>query len=299
MKPIGETIMIQSHVVDLDSVQIHYTEAPGPGPALVILHGITGALDTFAPLIPTLAQQAHVYALDLRGHNLSGRTPGAYQIADYARDVAAFVQRVVGQPAVVAGHSLGGVIAVWLAAHEPDWVRGLFLADPPLYITQPPRFQQTMFYGFFLFLRDALRQHHANGGTLEQMIGFVSQMPVNDSQTMLEVAGADAVRLRAIELQRMDPTVLDPAIDGVILGGREPDALLTQIRCPIHLLAAQITLGGAMDAQDVERFAAHAPHATFAVLEDVGHGIHQERPEEFVRSLQQFASAVSAQGVWL
>lgn len=44
------------------------------------------ALDTFAPFIPTLAQQAHVYALDLRGHNLSGRTPGAYQVphATYA-----------------------------------------------------------------------------------------------------------------------------------------------------------------------------------------------------------------------
>lgn len=280
--------MFETHTINLDEVQIHYAEAPGPGPTLVILHGVTGALDTFAPLIPTLAQQAHIYALDLRGHNLSGRTPGAYQVADYARDVAAFLQRVVGQPAVVVGHSLGGVIAVWLAAHEPDWVHGLFLADPPLYITQPPRFQQTMFYGFFLFLRDALRQHHAKGGTLDEMIGFVSQLPANDKQTMLEVAGAEAVRLRAIELQRMDPAVLDPAIDGVILGGQAPDDLLAQIGCPTHLLAAQDEFGGAMDAQDVARFTAHASLAAYAVLEGVGHGIHQERPTEFVQALQQF-----------
>lgn len=286
--------MYPTHTVDLGETQIRYIEAPGPGTPLLLLHGITGALDTFAPLIPTLAQQAHVYALDLRGHNLSGRAPGAYQIADYARDVGAFVQRVVGQPTVVAGHSLGGMVAVWLAVHEPNWVRGLFLEDPPLYITQMPRFPQTPFYGFFLFLRDALRQHHANGGTLEQMIAFVSQMPANDSQTMLEAAGAEAVRLRAIELQRMDPAVLDPAIAGVILGGYEPDDLLAQIRCPTHLLAAQAALGGVMDAQDVARFAAHAPHAAVAVLEDVGHGIHQERPEEFVRSLQQFVGTVAA-----
>jgi pimeloyl-ACP methyl ester carboxylesterase len=78
---------------------IPYAEAPAPAAPLVILHAFTGALDTFAPLIPTLAQQTHIYALDLRGHNLSAHTPGAYQVAEGARDVAAFLQRVVGQPA--------------------------------------------------------------------------------------------------------------------------------------------------------------------------------------------------------
>lgn len=43
--------MIQSQTIDLGEVQIHYAEAPGPGPALVILHGLTGALDTFGPLL--------------------------------------------------------------------------------------------------------------------------------------------------------------------------------------------------------------------------------------------------------
>lgn len=288
--------MIQYHTIDLNEVQIHYAEAVGPGPAVLILHGFTGALDAFAPLIPALAQQAHVYALDLRGHNLSGRTPGAYQVADYARDVAAFLQRVAGQPAVVAGHSLGGVIAIWLAVHEPNWVRGLFLVDPPLYVTQPPRLQQTPFHGFFLFMRASLRQHHAREGTLDEMISFVGQLPANDSQTMLQAAGAEAVRLRAVELQRLDPAVFDLAIDGAVLGGREPDELLAQIRCPIHLLAAQPEFGGVMDAQDVARFTAHAPHATAAVLAGVGHGIHEERPDAFVEALQHFVAGVSVQG---
>jgi pimeloyl-ACP methyl ester carboxylesterase len=233
--------------------------------------------------------------MDLRGHNLSGRTLGAYQVPDYGRDVAAFLQQVVGQPAVVAAHSLGGLVAVWLAATAPDWVRGIFLEDPPLYITQPPRLQQTIFYGFFIFLRDFLRQHHTNGGTLEDMIAFVSQLPANDKQTMREAAGTEAVLARAIELQRMDPLILDPAIDGVLLGAHETDDLLAQVRCPIHLLAGQAELGGAMAAQDVQRFVAHAPACTYAVLEGTGHGIHEERPAEYVRALQQFMAAVSTQ----
>ena len=89
---------------------------------------------------------------------------------------------------------------------------------------------------------------------------------------MLEAAGPEAVRERAIELQRMDPAILDPAIDGVILGRHEPDDLVAQIRCPVHLLAAQYELSGVMDAQDVQRFISHAPHCTHAVLraQDMG-----------------------------
>jgi pimeloyl-ACP methyl ester carboxylesterase len=280
--------MIQSHTVDLDSVQIHYVEAPGPGPALVILHGITGSSMSFAPLLPSLVQQAHVYAVDLRGHNLSGHTSGAYQVANYGRDVAGFLQRVVRRPAVVAGHSLGGVITVWLAVHASEWVQGIFLEDPALYITAAPRLQATLYHGIFMMLRSHLRQHHARNGTLEDLIPFVAQMPVNANQTMLDIVGPEAVRLRTIELHRLDPAIFDPAIDGILLGPYDPDDLVAQVRCPIHLLAAQYELSMVMDAQDVARFVAYAPHCTHTVLDGVGHGIHEERPEVYVETLRQF-----------
>ena len=201
--------MIQSRTVDLDEVQIHYAECPGPGPALVILHGIAGSHASFLPLLPVLAQQAHVYALDLRGHNLSGRTPGAYQAPDYGRDVAAFLQTVVGRPAVLAGHSMGGLIAVWLAARAPDGVRSVFLEDPPLYITQTPRLQETAFYGIFVALRAYLPQHHGRGGTLDDLTAYVGQWPIKGEQTMLEVLGPELVRQQAIELHRLDPVLVD------------------------------------------------------------------------------------------
>lgn len=284
--------MSQTHTIDLDGVRIHYAEAGDAAPPLVIVHGMTGSHASFLPLLPVLAQHAHVYAIDLRGHNLSGRMPGAYQVPDYARDVAAFLRTVVGKPAIVAGHSLGSLVTAWLAASAPDLVQGILLEDPPFYITQPPRLQTTFFYGFFVFLRDALRQHHAHGGTIEEMVTFVGQLPVNDKQTMLEAAGAEMVRLRAIELQRLDPEILDSAIDGVILGKHEPDDLLAQIRCPIHLLAADADFGGAMDAQDVQHFITSAPHCSYAVLKGTGHGIHEERPGDYLRAVQQFMAEI-------
>jgi pimeloyl-ACP methyl ester carboxylesterase len=260
---------------------------------VVIVHGLTGSHASFLPLLPALAQHAHVYALDLRGHNLSGRTPGAYTIPDYGRDVAAFLRTVVGKPAIVAGHSLGSLVTTWLAACNPDLVQGILLEDPPLYITQSPRMETTFFYSFFVFLRDALHQHHARGGTVEELVGFVGQLPANDRQTLLEVAGEEIVQLRAAELHRLDPETLDPAIAGVILGSHEPDALLAQISCPIYLLAGEAEFGGAMDAQDVQRFVANAPHAGHTVLQGAGHGIHEERPTEYLQALQQFVAEVA------
>ena len=283
--------MIQHHTIDLNDVQLQYAEAPGPGSALLFVHGSTGSHTSFLPFMPTLAQHAHVYALDLRGHNLSGRTPDAYQLPDYGRDVAAFLESVIGKPAIVAGHSLGGLIAVWLASQAADWVTSIFLEDPPLYMTQFPRFQETGFYHYFVHLSEFLPQHHARGGTLEAMIEYVSQSPINDKgQSLLELAGIEAVRERALQLHHLDPATLTPLVAGVLLGAHKPDDLLAQVRCPVRLLAGQREAGGAMDAQDVARAVAQLLTCEHTVFPGVGHMIHQERADEYVGALVQFIS---------
>src|SRR5437879_6888019 len=57
-----------------------------------------------------LADDWHVYAPDFRGHGKSGRVPGAYKLADYVRDTAAFLAGVLGEPAVenLLWHRLAG-----------------------------------------------------------------------------------------------------------------------------------------------------------------------------------------------
>lgn len=280
--------MIQQHTVDLNGIRIHYAEAVGQGPSLVFLHGTSGSHTSFRPFMLTLAEWAHVYALDLRGHGLSGRAGAAYCLSDYGRDVAAFLQTVVGEPAFVAGHSMGGVVAVWLAGETADFVRGLFLEDPPLYLTQLERFQGTGFYQYFVALRQHLPQHHAQGGTLEELVDYVAHSPVNETQTMLEVAGMEAVRERALQLHQLDPAIFDAAIEGRLLEDYEPDGLLARVCCPVHLLAGERPFGGAMDADDVARALSQLPQATHTIFAEVGHMFHQERAEAYLHALQRF-----------
>lgn len=284
--------MFPSNTTTLNGVQIHYIETGQAEPALVILHGITGSHTSFLHLIPALAQQAHVYALDLRGHFQSSHVPGTYQLADYGRDVVAFLQSVVQQPVILAGHSLGGMVALWAAAHAPEWVLGVFLEEPSLFIFEPPRLQGSRFYSLFTVLRQQLRQYHDSGGALEYMVAVLGQFPANAEQTMLEAVGPEQVHQQAMELHQMDPTVLDHAIDGLILGSEDPDTILRQVRCPAALLAGQVEFGGALSAGDVQRFRLGLASCSATVIEGAGHLIHREQPAAYLHALQRFVDEV-------
>ena len=67
-------------------------------------------------------------AVDLRGHGASSR-PGAYSVALMAADVASLLDAVGGAAVDLVGHSLGGLVALRVAAGRPDRVRRLVLED--------------------------------------------------------------------------------------------------------------------------------------------------------------------------
>src|SRR3954470_4953031 len=121
-----------------DELTLHYEDDGDPdAPPILLLHGITQSTATWGWIVPHLAPDHRVVRLDFRGHGRSGRTPGAYTFPGYVADATAICERVLGQPAIVIGHSLGGGTAAALAQTRPDLVRGVVLEDPA--IMQPPK----------------------------------------------------------------------------------------------------------------------------------------------------------------
>lgn len=112
-------------------VTLNYAVGEASGSPLVLLHGVSARWQCALPILPELSQQWQVYAPDLRGHGRSGRVPGSYRLTDYTADIVAFLQQVVKHPAVLFGHSLGGQIALLVAARYPELVRGLIIGDAP------------------------------------------------------------------------------------------------------------------------------------------------------------------------
>lgn len=284
----GSPCLLLYQTAELDPLPLHFVEAPGAGPPLVILHGLTGSHAEFVRLVPGLCAQAQSYLLDLRGHGQSGRAEQGYYLADYGRDVAAFVQQVVRQPAVLLGHSLGGLVALWVAANVPHVLRGLVLSEPPITTLQMPQFRETAMYASFVSLRSKLRHYYANGASLEQMITFVEQSPVDVKRTMLDVATPEAICARAIQLHQLDPAVLKPVLDGTLFGPDQPDVLLNRVGCPVHLLVGQAQQGSIVRMPDVQHALAQMPHGTHASIADAGHALHLEQPEAVVREVGGF-----------
>lgn len=69
--------------------------------------------------------------------------PEDYTGVQIADDMCALVEEVVGEPAVISGHSSGGLIAALIAARNPDLVRGVVFEDAPFFATLPERVPTT------------------------------------------------------------------------------------------------------------------------------------------------------------
>ena len=104
---------------------IHTERSGGSGPPLVLVHGSGGSLRHW-PGSLRRERRLDVISLDLPGHGRSTGT-GRRRVEDYADAVSAAAQALGLTDAVLAGHSLGGAVALVLGLREPPWLSRLAL----------------------------------------------------------------------------------------------------------------------------------------------------------------------------
>ena len=126
---------------------VHYETAGTTGPAVLLLPGFGVGSFHFAAQLEELSQHHGVYALDFLGQGKSWPedATGLQLSVDLWREqVVAFVEQVVlpadpdGQPPFLAGNSLGGFVATYVAALHPDLVRGLILLNATPFWSNAP-----------------------------------------------------------------------------------------------------------------------------------------------------------------
>ena len=98
-------------------------------PTLVLVHGGGAHAGWWEPVLGALSARQRVVAIDLSGHGESGHRPTGYPSRIWVREVAALLREVVGGPAAIVGHSLGGRIGTSTAALCPDLVTALVTLD--------------------------------------------------------------------------------------------------------------------------------------------------------------------------
>ncbi len=99
----------------------------GHGEAILFLHGTSGHLEAFVRNFPAHAAHYDCHAIDMLGHGYTGKPGYPYEIPRYVDHVIAYLDACGIDRVHLAGESLGGWVAAWLASEHPQRVRSLQL----------------------------------------------------------------------------------------------------------------------------------------------------------------------------
>jgi magnesium chelatase accessory protein len=288
-----------STVHDHGGVRIAYDRRPGDMP-MVVLHGGSARRQQTAALLAFLPQVCDVVAPDLRGHGESSHTPGHYRLEDFAADIASLCDSVFGgAPVVIYGHSLGGQVALVLAAERPGLVRGIIAGDTPLslatlqHATEPGR-------PFVTSWRDLA----ASNKSAEEMLASLEEMrmPVTGSpgetRPAREVLGPGHPYLveLAASLATHDPAFLEEAVlPRFTTTHRSLDPrLLLRFQAPVLLLRVDPAAGGLLTEEEARGARQMRQDVEVAVVPGVSHALHVQDPAAVAAVINPFIEALAA-----
>ena len=285
-----ETGLFREATFDTGKVVLNYAESPASGPSLVMLHGGAGRWQLYFEMLAELAKRCHIYAPDLRGHGKSGWVRWGYTIRDYVEDIRAFLQKVSG-PAVLMGHSLGGIIAVATAKACPDLVRALIVGDAPL---DAATWGQIM--------REQRGKNAAwralSGGrySVEEIERLLGDAP-EGSSTLREIfgEGSPIIRELAERLYLHDPDMMGMLIEDYdnVAAGYDMETMLPAIHCPVLLIQADLSAGGALSDEEVQRALTLLPDPTHKLFSGMDHALIYDPKGAPLEAVNAFLSQLS------
>lgn len=130
---MSKSIQRTEHDLEINGINIHYAtwgEFTRPRRAVVLVHGLTASSYYWNVLGPALAEQGwYAIAPDLRGRGQSAKPTHGIGVPFHMNDLLSLCD-ALSLPAVhLLGHSLGGVISLYLASLHPEYVRRLIIVD--------------------------------------------------------------------------------------------------------------------------------------------------------------------------
>ena len=231
-------------------LDLSFSEA-GEGPPLVILHGLFGNKRNWGAISKVLSKTYRVLSVDLRNH---GESPWDEEMTypAMAGDIAGLIEKQIGGPARVIGHSMGGKASMILALEQPDLVEELDVAgmtrrseaEEALAPAIPERMIRT-------FLAQNLAP--AEGGGLTWKINL------------------DVIEKAMPNIEGFPDIDSDHAFE----------------KPSLHLTGANSTHVLPRHHAEIERL---FPNSEIEAIPDAGHWLHAEQPALFLEAVESFLS---------
>lgn len=296
---------------------LNYAEGPDNGPPLLLIHAQVVDWENYAKVLPALSKGYHIFAVDCHGHGKSSKNPEEYNVEAMGGDFAQFIAQVIKEPAVVSGHSSGGLITAWLAANAPGQVAGVVLEDPPFFSSEQARTQKT-----FNYVDLSVPCHNFLAQSEEK--DFTAYYLKNCAWMKFFQGGQKGITEYALSYREKHPDTpiklffLPPSINESLRATDTYDPrfgetfynsswhknfdhaeALAKIDCPSVLIHTSWSYGpdgilwAAMDGNDAER--AHSLiKGNVLINVKSGHGFHFDHPREFIKIMLDFKEQFAA-----
>jgi esterase len=258
---------------------------------LLLMQGITVSGRTWDWFVPALAQRFRVLSLDFRGHGKSDRAPGDYQPQAFVTDAIAVLEQMAEGPAILIGHSLGGMTGAALMQQRPDLARAAVLEDPPLgAMGEGSLMQANPLLDVFRLMRATVPEVQKAGVPVEALVQTMSTMPSTTGQPMGQLIIAEAIEVMARALLDLDVTVLDPVLDGTSKNSFDPSQ---PIELPTLIVSADPAMPDALATPaEVDPVLAISPSVEHRAIPGAGHLVHDglATRDGFVDQVEDFLS---------
>jgi pimeloyl-ACP methyl ester carboxylesterase len=246
-----------------DGVALAYEETGSGAPPLLLVHGWTCDHTFFAPQFEHFGRRHRVVAVDLRGHGESDKPRQEYTMSGFADDLAWLCGDLGVEGPVIIGHSMGGVIALELAARRPHLPIALVLLDAP--VVTAPAFDEHV---------RPVRERLLGSDYREAMRRIAADMflPTDDQRN----------KVRIVERMALTPQhVIVSAFDG--MDACDSAAAAAACRVPILNVASA---GGHMP--DLQRFGQLCPQLVNGQTVGAGHFHQLEVPDQVNAMIERF-----------
>jgi pimeloyl-ACP methyl ester carboxylesterase len=284
--PEGFTETFTSHYVDTDDLRLHAVIG-GDGPPLLLIHGWPQTWYAWRMVMPALARDFEVIAVDQRGIGLSDTPEDGYDLGTLAQDMGALMEELGHQRFAIYGTDTGFPIAYALAADHPERVERLIVSEafipgispsPPLVLPGP--YNARLWHIPFNRLEPEVNEELVRG---KEDVYFGAEFAGSAGHPLPDYAVDYYVEALA---SRPD------ALRGSFGWYRAIDATIEQNeeRKNRRLAMPVLGMGGALSGGDMaaEAMKLVADDVQTVILPDSGHWVAEEAPEALLAALTEF-----------
>jgi pimeloyl-ACP methyl ester carboxylesterase len=275
---------------------VHYLDFGGSGQPLLMVHGLGGNALNWMSVGSELAKDYHPIALDLAGF---GQTPLFNRSAAVGANAGllhSFIEKVIGEPVMLMGNSMGGHIAILEAADHPSWVSAMVLVAPAVPSVHVYQQHEPLVLGVIAALSipglgQNLLEWRVRGMGAERLVQQTLSMVCADpSRIGPEVLEAHIQLTRERErIGRQNARAFVQASRSISFRMADPRFWSRAAKVQAQTLVVHGSLDRVIPLAAAQQLAQRRPDWTLQVIDGAGHVPMMETPDEFMSVLHAWS----------